>query len=95
MEAPEFDLLQHVAVRVPCTTCGHFYDVNLRDVLSSQGMLHDGCPVGTETECPPLTYAGLANEAALREFETSWSRLRDLISAAGYELTICRPGCPQ
>lgn len=85
------DLLQHVAIRVPCAACGQHYDVSLRQVLLSQDMLHDGCPVCTDTECLPLTYAALANEDALREFERSWSRLSGLARAAGVELTVCRP----
>ena len=87
----ELDLLQYIAVRVPCATCGQHYDVNLRQVLLSQQMLHEGCPTPSETECPPLTYAPLANEAALHEFERSWTRLLHQVRAAGFELTVCRP----
>lgn len=90
-EPAALDLLQHLAVRVPCGACGHRYDVSLRQVLLSQDMLHDGCPVCAETECSPLTYAALANEEALRDFARSWGRLRDLVHTAGLELTICRP----
>jgi hypothetical protein len=86
----ELDLLQQIAVRVPCTTCGQSYEVSLRHVLLSQGMLHEGCPVATETECPPLSYAGLANEAALLQFELAWSRLVDQVRAAGFDLTVWR-----
>lgn len=90
-ETTTLDLLQHVAVRMPCAACGQHYDVSLRQVLLSQDMLHDGCPVRSETECVPLTDAALANEDALREFERSWSRLSKLARAAGVELTVCRP----
>lgn len=85
------DLLQHLSVLVPCASCGHKYPVSLRQVLLSQDILHDGCPVCAESECLPLTYAALANEDALRQFEDSWSRLRELVHAAGFDLTISRP----
>ena len=85
------DLLQQIAVSVPCASCGQHYNITLRDVLMSQDMLHEGCPVCHETECLPLTYAALADEAALRDFEQSWSRLLHKVQAAGFELNVCRP----
>lgn len=87
----DLDLLQHLAVRVPCASCGQHYEVNLRQVLLSQQMLHDGCPVCNETECLPLTYAALANEAALHDFARSWARLLQQVRAIGFDLTVCRP----
>ena len=85
------DLLEYVAVRVPCASCGQHYAVSLRQVLLAQDMLHEGCPVCTETECLPLTYAALANEDALRDLERSWSRLVERVHAAGFDLTVSRP----
>lgn len=76
---------------MPCGACGRHYDVTLRQVLLSQDMLHAGCPVASETECPPLTYAALANEAALRDFERSWRRVIDQVNAIGLDVTLCRP----
>jgi hypothetical protein len=90
-EPAALDLLQEVAVLVPCAACGQHYTVSLRDVLTSQDMLHDGCPVCHETECLPLTYAALADESAVREFDQSWRQLRHKVQAAGFELTIRRP----
>lgn len=89
--SPALDLLQHLAVRVPCASCGQHYDVPLRQVLLSQEMLHEGCPVCSETECLPLTYAALAHEAALREFERSWQRFLADARTLGFELRICHP----
>jgi len=70
-ESVALDLLQHVAVLVPCAACGQHYTVCLRDLLLSQDMMHEGCPVCHETECLPLTYAALADESAVREFDQS------------------------
>ncbi len=85
------DLLQYVAVRVPCAACNQHYEVSLRQVLLSQDLLHDGCPVAADPECLPLTYASLANEDALRTFERSWSQLLDRVRRTGFDLTVCRP----
>ena len=90
MEPVEHDLLQHVSVIVPCAACGQHYTVSLRDVLMSQDMMHEGCPVCSETECLPLTYAALADEAAVREFEHSWIQLLRKVRTAGLDLTISR-----
>ncbi len=87
----DLDLLQQIAVSVPCAACGQHYRISLRDVLMSQDMLHEGCPACHETECLPLTYAALAEEAALREFEQSWSRLLHKVQAAGFELKVSQP----
>jgi hypothetical protein len=86
----ELDLLQHVGVLVPCATCGQHYTVNLRDVLASQEMIHEGCPVCREPACQPLSYAALADEGAAREFERAWIQLLAKVRTAGFELTFCR-----
>lgn len=88
----ELDILQHVAVRVPCGACGRYYDVTLREVLLSQAMLHAGCPASSDRECPPLTHAALADEAAVRDFERSWRRVIQQVNSIGLDLTVCAPG---
>ena len=90
-DSATLDLLQFVAVRVPCAACRQPYEVSLRQVLLSQDLLHDGCTVAADTECLPLTYASLANEDALRAFEHSWSRLLEVVRRTGFDLTVCRP----
>lgn len=90
-EPVSLDLLQHIAVLVPCSACGRHYTVSLRDVLLSQDMIHQGCPVCHETECLPLTYASLADEVAARDFEQSWIQLLRKVRAAGFDLAISRP----
>ena len=89
--AADLDLLQQITVSVPCVACGQHYNVSLRDVLTSQDMFHDDCPVCHQSECLPRTYAALADEAALRDFEQSWSRLLHKVQVAGFDLTVCRP----
>jgi hypothetical protein len=47
------DILSLAAIQLQCFECGGSYLVPLRDVLLSHKILHDGCPVAAETECPP------------------------------------------
>lgn len=87
----DFDLLQHIGVRLPCTTCGEYYDVSFRQVQLSQELLHLGCPESSDAEWSTVTYAALANEAALHEFERSWTRLARQVRAMGLQVTVRRP----
>lgn len=87
--ANDVDLLQHLAIQMPCEVCGQHYAVTLRQVLLSQMMVHVGC--SAEGECPPLTYAALANEAALRDLERDWSRVLNSVRTLGLELAVSRP----
>lgn len=82
------DLLESAAIRVPCGACGQSYEICLRQVLLSQRMMHEGCPVHTETECSPLFYAPLADGEAVRDLERSWVHLAELLRAKGLDLTL-------
>lgn len=82
------DILDHVAVSTPCGACGGRYDVTLRQILLSQELLHEGCPVQHERDCPPLVYGPLADRAAVGAFRDAWDRLADQIRRSGGELTL-------
>ncbi|MGE5245708.1 MAG: hypothetical protein ACM3SQ_15910 [Betaproteobacteria bacterium] len=85
------DILEYVSVSVPCGQCGRHYDVTLRQVLLSQDMLHEGCPATSPDECMPLTYAGLANETTLHDFDRSWACVLRQVQAAGFHLAFGPP----
>lgn len=87
--AADLDLLQHLAIQMPCDVCGQHYAVSLRQVLLSQMMVHAGC--SADHDCPPLTYAALANEAALRDLEQDWWRVLRSVRTLGLELAVSRP----
>ncbi len=87
----DIDILQYVSVSLPCPACGQHYDVPLRQVFLSQQMLHEGCPVAAETECPQVTYAVLVNEATLGEFQRVWTRLVAQVRQSGFDVTVSRP----
>ncbi len=87
----DLDILQYVSVTVPCAACGSHYEVPLRRILLSHQLLHEGCPVATETECPSVIYAALLNEAVLRQFERSWAHLVAQVREGGLSLEVSRP----
>ena len=69
------DILEMVAIEIPCRTCGGRYEVSLKKIALSQQMLHDGCPVRAETECPPLFLSGFVDRELTQDLQRIWSRL--------------------
>lgn len=82
------DILDAVAVSIRCNACSGEYQVPLKQALLSHQMLHDGCPVSDERECPPLHRSHLVDEQLVREFQNIWSRLEEGARKAGGELTV-------
>jgi len=92
------DILEKVAIEFPCRACGGRYEVTLKQILLSQEMLHEGCPVQIVDECPPLVYSGLADREIIQELQRVWVRLEEKAHADGGELRLrsgespARPG---
>jgi hypothetical protein len=87
------DVLEILAIEIPCSACGGRYDVTLKQILLSQKMLHEGCPVQVTDECPPLAYSGLMDREIIEELQTVWARLEQKIRGLGGELKL-RPKQP-
>ena len=45
------DILEIVAIEIPCSARGGRYEVTLKQIALSQQMLHEGCPVQVVDEC--------------------------------------------
>jgi hypothetical protein len=82
------DILEKLAIEIPCNACGGRYDVTLKQVLLSQKMLHEGCPVQVADECPPLAYFGLVDRDIIQELQTVWARLEENTRSTGGELKL-------
>lgn len=82
------DILSAVAVKLPCKTCGEDYEVPLRDVLQSHELLHEGCPVMEETECPMVHQAALFSAEAVQALERDWNRLEQRAQKDGGRLVL-------
>ncbi len=80
------DILNSIAIRIHCPNCGRAYMVPLRDVLLSHELMHQGCPVMEETECPPLFQARLAPQSVVEELDRAWRAIEDQARKNGYEL---------
>ena len=86
------DILEAVAVELQCVACGARYEITLRQVLISDQMLREGCPVPDQftNECSPLYYAALVESGLIQELEQIWLRLEERVPAAGGKLVLRR-----
>ena len=84
------EILDILAIEIPCSACGGRYEVTLKQILLSQEMLHEGCPVQVDSECPPLAYSGLVDQEAIRELQEVWGRLEEKARKAGGEVKLRR-----
>lgn len=82
------DILEKLAIEIPCSACGGRYEVTLKQILLSQKMLHEGCPVQVVEECPPLAYSGLVDHEVIQELQAVWARLEEKARGVGGELKL-------
>jgi len=85
------DILTLAAIRMPCPQCGQSYSVPLSDVLLSHKIMHEGCPVTQERECPPVFQSRLAAESAIDNLRRAWRRLEKRAQKDGGELVLLGP----
>ncbi len=57
------DIIDAIAIDLPCSVCGGHYKVSLRQIMLSRRMMCQGCPGPSQytTECPPQYYADLVD----------------------------------
>ena len=84
------DILDFVAIEIPCVACGGRYEVTLKQIALSQKMLHEGCPIRVETECPPLAQSGLVDQELVQELQSVWGRLEEKVRGTGRDLKLWR-----
>jgi hypothetical protein len=82
------DILSFAAIRIPCRQCGEPYSVPLSDILLSHKIMHQGCPVVQETECPPVFQSRLAPRSAIENLRRAWHRLQNRAEKDGGELVL-------
>jgi hypothetical protein len=82
------DILERLAIEIPCSACGGRYEVTLKQVLLSQQMLHEGCPVQNTSECPPLAYSELIDPETIKDLQRIWARLEGMSRGAGGEIKL-------
>jgi hypothetical protein len=85
------DILEIVAIEIPCSACGGRYEVTLKQIALSQQMLHEGCPVQVVDDGPPLAYSGLVDQKLGQELQKNLDAPRGKARGASGELKLhCR-----
>ncbi len=82
------DILEAAKIELQCPACRGHYDVSLKEVLLSQNMLHQGCPVEDPRECPPLFYSDVADRELILELQRVWQQLEEKTRANGRKLSL-------
>ena len=82
------DILDNAAIKLLCRTCDHYYEVPLRDILLSQEIVHCGCPVPHETECPPVYQVRIFDSKVAEALQTAWRAASHCAELAGGELVV-------
>jgi hypothetical protein len=85
------DILDFAAIQMPCSHCEQAYSVPLSNILLSHKIMHNGCPVVHETECPPVFHSRLATESAIENLRRAWRRLEKKAQQQGGKLVLLRP----
>jgi hypothetical protein len=86
------DILDFAAIQMPCFHCEQAYSVPLSNILLSHKIMHNGCPVIHETECPPVFHSRLATESAIENLRRAWRRLEKKALQQGGKLVLLRTG---
>jgi hypothetical protein len=84
------DILDALAIELPCGACGGLYEVSLKQIMLSERMMHHGCPVPSQytTECPPQYYADLIDRESIQALQRTWLGLEERAHAAGGRLVL-------
>jgi hypothetical protein len=84
------EILDAIAIELTCSVCRGRYEVTLKQIMLSERMMHQGCPVPSQysTECPPQYYADLANRDLIQTLQRTWLGLEENAHAAGGRLLL-------
>ena len=89
------NILDQIAIRLPCNACGKTYEVPLSDILLSHTMVRCGCPVSQETECPPVYQIRLFDRGTIKAFSNAWEKLAERARRDGGEIVFSNSQHPQ
>ncbi len=88
------DILDCIFIVARCQGCGGTYEVSARVARSAATMLHEGCPVQNERNCPELSYASLIDPGALDALAEAWARVEATARARGSDVLLrSAPAC--
>jgi len=88
LKAAQVDILQSIAVELPCEECGGKFRVSLGQILLAQEGMRTTCNALGERECPGFYYAGLIEPALCEELVSVWEKIAARARAQGGQLIV-------
>lgn len=82
------DILDHVFLVAHCEGCKGSYEVSARVARSAETMLHEGCPVQNERNCPERYYASLIDPGAVDELARAWAHVEATARSRGSDVLL-------
>ena len=90
------DILDHVYLVAHCEDCKEATEVSARIARNAETMLHEGCPVQNERNCPERYYASLIDPAALDELARAWAHVEASARSRGSDVLLrSEPSAPR
>ncbi len=77
------NILDHVAIRVPCSVCSEEFTVPASVILEGEEAIVHGCPGCSDYECEARFVASLADQQAVEDLEAAWERFEASVRAHG------------
>lgn len=85
------NILDFAAIRFTCKSCEQVYEVPLCDILLSHEVVHCGCPVPHETECPPVYQVRICGDETVKALQSAWAAVSRCADLAGGDLVLLGP----
>ena len=82
------DILNTVAVEMPCKECGGNFKVSLGQILLAQEGMRATCNALGERECPGFYYAGLIDHGLCDQLVSVWHQIESHVEAEGAHLVV-------
>lgn len=82
------DLLNVLALEMPCPLCGRDCRLPLKTLETSRGSLHPGCPLEDEHAGARVFYGPLLDPSLLGDLRSIWERLLQQARGAGGRVVI-------
>ena len=88
------NILNTIAVEMPCEQCGGRFHVSLGQILVAQEGTRTTCNALGERDCPAFYYAGLVDPSLCEQLLTVWQQIQARVEAEGGQLVVVAEANP-
>lgn len=87
-KAVPVNILNAIAVEMPCEQCGGRFHISLGQILVAQEGMRTTCNARGERECPAFYYAGLVDPNLCEQLMAVWQQIQSPVEAKGGQLVV-------